>query len=122
MTKQELLTKMAIECSTWDDAGSMLVHYQCITENGFTIYNGLSKQEWLAERERFLNKPTWDNSSIESRYLAMDRDGWWFFYEEIPNRGENDWLFGSISEWGADGAIAIPAGYDWRDSLEERPA
>lgn len=54
MNNEELLNKMASECSTWDEAGSMLVHFQCVTENGFTVYDRVSRPDWLIAREKFL--------------------------------------------------------------------
>lgn len=31
-----------------------------------------------------MNKPTWENAPAWANWLAMDRDGYWFWYENEP--------------------------------------
>lgn len=128
MTNQELLTKLAKECPTWEDAVSMEVHIQCITEDGFTLYTGVSKQEWLAERERLLNLQ-WDPIPPRYKFVAMHGDGRRWFFVNPPTLWEDRGLWelasgdGYHDYWEDENPpLAIPAGYDWRDSLEERPS
>lgn len=54
MTKQELLTKLAIKCSTWAVARSDITwhNYQVSDEEALQI----DEEEWLAERGRLLSR------------------------------------------------------------------
>lgn len=122
MTKQELLTKLAIECATWADALAM--RWKFLKE---AVTVAVSKEEWLAERERLLNKPSWTDVPEEVTHKAMDADGRHHFFIGEPHQGavRLEWFPEPVSDGGwayrAGKAIAIPAGYDWKESLEERP-
>lgn len=128
MTKQELLTKLATECKTWKEA---VQYAQCIAAScNITCKAGesaITKQYWLAERERLLNKPGWTGVPEEVTHKAMDADGRHHFFIGEPHQGavRLEWFPEPVSDGGwvyrAGKAIAIPAGYDWRDSLEVRP-
>lgn len=130
MTKQELLTKLAMECATWDEVAnkSDVVFRRSPKDNELTcrfwVAADVTNQEWLAERERLLNKPSWKDAPKEATHLAMDSNGVHWFYNALPYPSTKSWKIDGIGNygWEAGSAIAIPAGYDWRDSLEERPA
>lgn len=127
ITRKELLTKIAAECATWDEANSIAVHSECLRDNQQEGYPGFSKEEWLAERKRLINKPSWENSPEWAQYLAMDKNGDWVFYESRQ-------LSPDYCEWYiedghdvdhdiyelASRAIFVPAGYDWKETLEHR--
>lgn len=132
MTRQELLTRLATECATWDEAISQalsnewFLHYtQGWTELRNNIFatgvKGIFVTDWLAERERLLNKPSWKDAPDDATHLAIDSDKEWFFYSEEPTRTAQMWWPEKIAGSFAGMAIAIPAGYDWRESLEARP-
>ena len=126
MTKQELLTKLAIDCATWADAMDAVVLLACGSGRRCASY-GIAKQDWLAERERLLNLQ-WDGVPKRYKLAVIHANGKRWFFVNLPRLCE---------EWGswelADGdgyhdywedenpPLAIPAGYDWRNSLEERP-
>ena len=58
-------------------------------------------------------KPNWSDSPSWANYLAMDEDGTWYWYEDIPEDGAIAWF-----NCGKD----CRAGFsNWRDTLEERP-
>ena len=81
-----------------------------------------TRSDYYAERERLLNAPDWKKASPIDQFRAMDSDGQWFFYNSQPAlRDEGGkWLrLGYYSSSSA--AYAVPAGYDWRESLEKRP-
>ncbi len=59
-------------------------------------------------------KPDWKDAPSWARYLAMDYDGTWYFYENIPEDGSIAWLI----TCGKDRCAGIS---NWRDTLEERP-
>lgn len=125
MTKQELLTKLATECATWGE---------CLVAHEFAgTCTGFMREDWLAERERLLNKPSWKDAPDGAAGVMMEKDGCWYFYNNYakdaevvcyPERGVFECLRvdDRAMTWSAGKAIAIPAGYDWRESLEERPA
>lgn len=66
-----------------------------------------------------MNKPDWKDAPEWARWLAMDADGEWFFYEEKPSLG--------VKVWYPNGARPVsrlaspPASEKWKNSLEERP-
>jgi hypothetical protein len=62
-----------------------------------------------------MTKPDWKDAPDFARYLAMDRDGEWYWYEEKPTI-ENNELWDAI---GAHQLARCPP--NWRDTLEERP-
>jgi hypothetical protein len=60
-------------------------------------------------------KPNWKDAPDFARYLAMDGNGDWYWYEAEPQMGEIG--------WGVDNGRHCHAGNgDWRSTLEERPA
>lgn len=119
MTKQELLTKLAMECATWKEAAG--VAWSGIA--GPDLLANITKQDWLAERERLLNKPDWARAPKWATHLALDESlaQWrWHFKEPILLKDWAEWVDSTRSTH-ASCAIDIPAGYDWKQSLEERP-
>ena len=76
-------------------------------------------RELEAERERLLNKPSWNEAPDEAVALAIDADGEWVFYESRPTSGQFSWC--NAQPISISYAVRIPAGYDWKESLEFRP-
>lgn len=125
MTKQELLTRLAMECATWDLAVELCtkIEFTCLKRGKAFNAGSLREHEWLAERDRILDKPILDNAPEGVTCMAMDKVGQWTFFNKKPTRSDTQWLPESPTAWQVAGfAYAIPAGYDWRESLEERPA
>lgn len=59
-------------------------------------------------------KPDWKDAPEWANWLAMDKDGAWYWYEEMPNeRAGYEWRPQSRFE-----RIEFP---NWRKSLEARP-
>ena len=76
-----------------------------------------------------MSKPSWDEAPEWAKYLAMDGDGFWSFYEDRPEWAEeaNEWWLGfdstDDSRWAQYGACD-ESGIDWDhafDTLERRP-
>lgn len=115
MTKQELLTKLAIECATWSEAIGIC--------GRAGAESGLMREDWLAERERLINKPSWKDALECATHLEMACDGLWWFFDNNPRGISFLYILNNQDSFQvASKAIAIPAGYDWKKSLEERPA
>lgn len=59
-------------------------------------------------------KPDWKDAPEWANYLAMDKTGDWYWYENEPSAGSVDWL--------SNGGLAgpCPAG-EWEETLESRP-
>lgn len=135
MNRDELITRLAMELAEWPggtalewpdyvakgwvEVGSMLAptgdeHGACIT-----------KQNYLAERERLINKPSWErvlSAAPWAGYLVQTGDGWWHAFDAYPRIYRATWLMGEagkISQGICKGAL--PAGHDWRNTLEQRP-
>ena len=65
-----------------------------------------------------MTKPDWKDAPEWASYLAMDRNGCWWWYEFKPT------IFLNEDEWVKVGgrAEAFPSSNDdWRDTLEMRP-
>jgi hypothetical protein len=63
-----------------------------------------------------MNKPDWKDAPEWARFLAMDADGDWFWFEEKPTRKGAAWcpVYGRYGQWESCQG-------DWTASLEERP-
>lgn len=65
-----------------------------------------------------MSRPQWDQAPPWANYLAMDEDGFWEWHE-LPPR-----LAGQYGQYWVSAGQTIKAsdgGFNWRDSLEERP-
>jgi hypothetical protein len=59
-------------------------------------------------------KPDWKYAPEWAKWLAMDRSGEWYWYDEVPEIAGASWIpFRNISFAGQ--------GEGWRGSLEGRP-
>lgn len=109
MDRQEILTNLAMEMAEWPEQMSYI--------------NGFCEEEWLAERERLIGKPSWDDAPVWANWLAQDHKGHWWWLDSRP------FMMITASEWQIiSGTIkciasygATPAGHDWRHTLEKRP-
>lgn len=62
-------------------------------------------------------KPDWQYAPEWARYLAMNKDGRWHWYEYKPVARFTSWW-----EHREGKAVPVPMFYqDWRDTLETRP-
>ena len=59
-------------------------------------------------------KPDWRDAPEWAKWLAMDQNGEWHWYEERPSHGMESWIpmDGRMLYSGADSC--------WKDSLEQR--
>ena len=39
-----------------------------------------------------MNKPSWSQAPEWAQYLAMDADGFWFWYLEVPEPEDSKWM------------------------------
>jgi hypothetical protein len=61
-----------------------------------------------------MNKPDWKNAPSWAKYLAMDEDKSWWWYEEAPYEEYGRWCSIGRSECASNETR-------WYSSLEERP-
>jgi hypothetical protein len=61
-----------------------------------------------------MTKPDWSDAPAFARYLAMDTNGVWCWYEDKPKLGHYEW-------WVSGGECCRAGISNWRDTLEERP-
>lgn len=64
------------------------------------------------------SKPDWGDAPEWANYLARDEDGGWYWYENNPVAG--------CDEWDENGGKLSKAGFslediNWQDTLEKRP-
>ena len=77
MNRQELLTKRAMEWAEWPFLGG----------GGYSHAPGLPvvyEADYLAERTRLINKPSWDDAPDGVQWMAQDKDGSWSWFFEKP--------------------------------------
>jgi hypothetical protein len=61
-------------------------------------------------------KPDWKDAPEWAKWLAMDNDGKWFFYECKPHTTSD------VNSWQIiSGNIVVARCPGWKDSLEARP-
>jgi hypothetical protein len=115
MNRDELLTKLAMEHSPEDWGGADTWTYD-EHEYGWN--------EYQLRRTELINKPSWDDAPEWAEWLAQDGGGEWCFYPEKPEQSGTMW----INDEPKNGIWVdvhctgrIPAGQDWRETLEPRP-
>jgi len=60
-------------------------------------------------------KPDWKDAPEWAKWLAMDEDGSWYWYEKEPYSGDGEW-------YGAGGQLShVGQTISWEDSLTKRP-
>lgn len=59
-------------------------------------------------------KPSWKDAPVWAKFLAMDEDGEWYWYEKKPTQYGNCW------GWGGRTGLA-QTDTNWSQTLEERP-
>jgi hypothetical protein len=65
-------------------------------------------------------KPEWKDAPEWAKYLAMDEDGTWWWYEFEPKLGNGDiWLYPDDGRM--DEAEFTMKEYAWKETLEARP-
>lgn len=61
-------------------------------------------------------KPDWKDAPEWARYLCMDADGSWHWFELRPTMYQSYW---DVNEWGRFATAIAPL--QWDLTLEERP-
>lgn len=139
MNRDELLTKLAMELREWPGTESETQekeHLACDWVFSFSREQwiavphqeagNITMEEWLAERERLINKPRWSDAPDWAEWLAQGPySGIWAWFSRKPviidqQNGYKawEWLLGDM-EYATKGAIL--EGHDWRTTLEARP-
>ncbi len=139
MNRQELLTKLAMELAQWPEYPALAnpdgmkirgwrweplglpTEWMVVEHGGFRSDCGvITRADYLAERERLINKPSWGDAPKWASHLIQDPSGTWYWARNIHS------LLGGMGSWESDKAARaatghIPAGHDWRETLELRP-
>lgn len=130
MKREGLLTKLAMGLPEWPDGevrnppkafGEFRKYPFGNNEWSLLIQGELFTQEcWLDKRRRLINKPSWDDAPEGAQWLAQDSNGDWYWYKTKPARILGVWA-GRVVKLRPTAVGAIPAGHDWRATLEQRP-
>jgi hypothetical protein len=67
-------------------------------------------------------KPSWTDAPEWARYLAMDENGEWFWFDREPTLNETP-VWGAL-RWdilGGEGHVQAAIVPGWRDTLDSRP-
>ena len=124
---------MEVEGGRFEDSYPVLAKFQnnddlCITytaDGKFHNQGNTTLFPYPVEVVKAATKPSIDWTHIKDGYkwLAVDKDGSAYVYEDEPERSESDYWFslkGSLTE--VNGlASYTPGTCDWRDSLVKRP-
>ena len=63
-----------------------------------------------------MNKPSWNDAPEWANWLAQDRNGQWFWHENIPV------VFDDEGEWKSlQGGMKVPSDYEWTRTRECLP-
>lgn len=121
MNRDELLTKLAMELEEWPCKEGLI---QVIGDGFFpTAINGdssFSKDKYLQRRTELINRPSWNDAPEWAKWLAQDSSGEFCWHQNKP------WTLHG-KQWDNSGKVKhanygwIPAGHNWRDTLEPRP-
>lgn len=111
--RHDLLTKLAMEHAPdeWGDAATWTYDERQFGWN-----------EYQLRRTELINRPSWDDAPEWAQWLAQDVSGRWMWYgdEPSPVYDAEEWQPESGKFFTASSG-AVPAGHDWRDTLEPRP-
>jgi hypothetical protein len=70
-----------------------------------------------------MNKPDWKDAPEWARFLAMDENGQWFWFEDEPKCIDDDYLWYPQGNGRFVGCWTVPDSREaWKDSLEQRPS
>lgn len=126
MNRQELLTKLAMELAEWPTAKTLKVRlvdgagsYLKVPSHS-NAPNDFSYEEYLAERERAINKPRWTAAPEWARWLAQDGHGRWSWHEYKPLLDREDGAWVSAGRMAFATPSVMPAGHDWTKTLEPK--
>lgn len=112
--RHDLLTKLAMEHAPdeWGDAATWTYDERQFGWN-----------EYQLRRTELINRPSWDDAPEWAQWLAQDVSGRWMWYgdEPSPVYDAEEWQPESGKFFTASSG-AVPAGHDWRETLEKRPA
>ncbi len=67
------------------------------------------------------DKPDWKDAPEWARFLAMDQDGDWYWYEDKPFVNNNSWQGTQIWTGTRRTQLAKKSSSRWEETLEERP-
>lgn len=67
-----------------------------------------------------MKKPSWKDAPKWAKWLAMDADGFWWWYEEEPVANEKSLSWGPLNGGDCIRAFAKPP-KNWRETLTHRP-
>lgn len=66
-----------------------------------------------------MNKPDWKDAPKWAKWLAQDAPGEWYWHEEIPKDGDQDWI--SHKRYDIAAFKLDSANPNWRATLEAKP-
>ena len=137
MKREELLMRLAMELSEWPTLLSelsfpMCTGWQTLMDEGHSrplevaVWSAaggkITKAEWLAERDRLIAKPSWKDAPAWAMWLAQEaRDGRWVWFGRRPEPIDAPQVWDVSCQIAFATQGTIPAGHDWRQTLEERP-
>lgn len=69
---------------------------------------------------RIDTKPDWKNAPYWANYLAMDKSGDWYWFENKPKKASDS--FAMVPSWSKHCIASYFVDYRWDKTLEERPS
>lgn len=84
--------------------------------------NELTPIDWLRERDRLLNEPTWGDAPDDALYLTLDSHGDYYWHNKEPDLACDGWCPGSGGEGTYAGSVlAVIKGMPWDKGYIKRP-
>jgi hypothetical protein len=68
----------------------------------------------MSKPQQVVSKPAWNTAPAWAQYLAQDKSGQWWWYENKPQVATG--VLVSTGEWERCTSVV-----DWKETLEERP-
>jgi len=117
-------TKEMIAVMQAYDGGKKILYRR----KGFEHWSSANSPNWdwgTYEYKVAPHRPSIDWSAVRHDYnwLAVDSNGAAYLYKEEPHMNTNYWdtEFGQVRNANVFASLNIPDGFDWKDSLVQRP-
>lgn len=81
------------------------------------------RDDWIDKRERMINKPSWDDAPEDAQIMVQNEIGQWFFgsySSAVTMHNASIWFGRGWGIWYDGPKGHIPAGHDWKQTLEKR--
>ena len=92
-------------------------------DRGGLISEEIYKDQWLSDRARLQNKPSWDDAPYWAKALGQDLSGYWQWlpHYDTTDLDHEEWMINNVDSGLYETSNKGEVLGDWRDTLERRP-